>query len=238
MRQWRVHEAMTTDVVRVDRAAGYQQIADLLVQHRISAVPVVDSGGVVVGVVSEADLLPKLGYPEQDGLHPLVTRRRRAAARRVGGDSAGDLMTSPAIVVLGSAPVAAAARLMEESRVKRLPVVDEAGRLIGIVSRRDLVRLYARPDEAIRGDVVDLILNGFWVDPSTVDIGVVAGVVTLSGAVDRTSTARILARAAHTVPGVVDVVDRLTGEYDDSATPNSSLYRGHTSSTQPRGIAR
>jgi CBS-domain-containing membrane protein len=214
-------------VVTVGATTGYQQIADLLVQHNISAVPVVDDAGTVLGIVSEADLLPKLGHPDGADLHPLVTQRRRAAARRSDGDIASELMTSPATVIRADAPVSAAARLMQATSVKRLPVVDADGRLVGIVSRRDLLRLYARPDEAIRGDVVDMVVNGFWIEPSTVDVHVRAGILTLTGHVDRTSTASILVHAAHAIPGVVDVVDRLVGEEDDAAAVRSRWYRRH-----------
>jgi CBS domain-containing protein len=146
-------------------------------------------------------------------------------------------MTSPATVIHADATVAAAARLMESARVKRLPVVDADGHLVGIVSRRDLVHLYSRPDEAIRGDVVDMVGNGFWIDPQTVNVEVSAGVVTMSGLVDRASTANILVHAAHAVPGVVDVVDRLAGKVDDTAAVRSGWHRSHALSAEERDIA-
>lgn len=238
MKQWRVSDVMTTPVVSVRADTGYKQIADLLVVHGVSAVPVVDADGVVRGVVSEADLLPKLNYPDRLVTHPLLSRRRHAAARRATGDTAGDLMTGPAITIGPAAPVARAARLMEAGRVKRLPVVDDAGRLIGIVSRRDLVRLYARPDEAIRDDVVKDVLQGLWIEPSTVDVRVSAGVVHLSGRLDRISTVQILIRATRAVPGVVDVSDQLTGEVDDTPALKSRWYQGHPPSAEPHAIVR
>jgi CBS-domain-containing membrane protein len=191
---------------------------------------------VVRGVVSEADLLPKLNYPDRLAPHPLLSRRRRSAARRVSGDTAGDLMTGPAITIGPAAPVARAARLMEAGRVKRLPVVDDAGRLIGIVSRRDLVRLYARPDEAIRDDVVNNVLQGLWIEPSTVDVRVSAGVVHLTGRLDRISTVQILIRATRAVPGVVDVIDQLTGDVDDTQALKSRWYQGHPLAAEPHAI--
>jgi CBS domain-containing protein len=237
MKQWRVSDVMTSEVVGVRPDVGYKQIADLLVRYGISAVPVVDDRDVVLGVVSEADLLPKLNYPDRVAVHPLVSRGRREAGRKASGETAADLMTSPATTILRDAPVARAARLMEAARVKRLPVVDGAGRLIGIVSRRDLVRLYARSDPAIRNDVIDQVLRGLWIDQSTVDVRVSAGVVTLTGQVDRTSTAAIVVRATHTVPGVVDVIDHLVGEVDDAAAVNSRWHRGHAFSAEPQDIA-
>jgi CBS domain-containing protein len=229
---------MTTGVVSVHRNTGYKQIADLLVERGISAVPVVDDDMVVVGVVSEVDLLPKLNYPDRVATHPLVSRRRRDAVRRAVGDTGGALMTSPATTIGPAAPIARAARLMEAARVKRLPVVDDTGRLIGIVSRRDLVRLYARPDAAIRDDVVAAMVRGLWIEPSSVDVRVTAGVVTLSGRVDRTSTRQILLGATHAIPGVVDVTDELTAEMDDDTSSGTRWYRGHQFSAEPRDIVR
>jgi CBS domain-containing protein len=183
-------------------------------------------------VVSEADLLPKLNYPDRIPAHPLVSRRRRAAMRRATGDTAGELMTCPAATIGPAASVAQAARLMEAGRVKRLPVVDDAGRLLGIVSRHDLVRLYARPDREIRADVLNQVLHGLWIEPSTVDVQVSAGVVTLKGRLDRTSTVQILIRATHALPGVVDVIGQLDADVDDTTSVASTWYRGHPLSAE------
>ncbi|WP_203924500.1 CBS domain-containing protein [Rugosimonospora africana] len=237
MKRWRVVDVMTTAVVSVGADTGYKRIADLLVARGISAVPVVDPDGVVLGVVSESDLLPKLNYPDRVGRHPLLSRRRDTI-RRALGDTAADLMSSPATTIRPDASIARAARLMEAARVKRLPVVDDADRLVGIVSRRDLVRPYARPDSDIRADVITHLVSGFWIDPSTVEARVVAGVVTLTGHVDRTSTRHIVVNATHTVPGVVDVVDQLTADIDDDAATRTGWYRGHLFSAEPRDIAR
>jgi CBS domain-containing protein len=238
MKRWQVAELMTTTVVSVRPETGYQRIADVLVEHRISAVPVVDADGKVLGVVSEADLLPKLNYPDRVPAHPLVSRRRREATRRAFGDTAGELMTSPAETIEATAPLARVARRLEAARVRRLPVVDDAGRLVGIVSRRDLIRLYARPDPEIWADVVDQVVEGMWLDPTTVDVQVSAGVVTLTGQVDRVSTMEILVRLTRAVPGVVDVVDRLTASFDDSAAARSMWNFGHPFSAEPLDQAR
>jgi CBS domain-containing protein len=125
---------------------------------------------------------------------------------------------------------------MEAGRVKRLPVVDDAGRVIGIVSRRDLVRLFARPDEAIRDDVVNEVLQGLWIESSTVDVQVSAGVVRLTGRLDRTSTTQILIRATRAVPGVVDVIDQLSADFDDTKAVDSRWYQGHPLSAEPQII--
>jgi CBS domain-containing protein len=123
-------------------------VADLLVQHGVSAVPVVDATGSVAGVVSEADLLAKLEYADRTPRHPLSARRMRYRSRKAAGDTAAELMTAPAVTVHATETVTRAARLMDAAGIKRLPVVDGGGRLVGIVARRDLLRL--TPDRTAR----------------------------------------------------------------------------------------
>src|SRR5690242_18784603 len=144
MKRWYVADVMTRDVVSVGATTGYKQIADVMVQHGISGVPVVDTAHHVLGVVSEADLLAKLEYADRVPRHPLAARGMRVDRVKAAGDTAGELMTSPAVTVRATDTVTRVARLMDASRVRRVPVVDEAGQLVGIVSRRDLVRMYLR----------------------------------------------------------------------------------------------
>jgi CBS domain-containing protein len=206
---------MTGEVATVTAGTEYKRIADLLVERAVSAIPVVDDRRRVLGVVSEADLLAKLQYPERVPHHPLVSRRTSRVPRKAAGDTAAELMSSPAVTIRSTATVEQAARLMDAARVKRLPVVDADERLVGILARRDLVRLYTRPDEQIRASVVNDLLSALWVDPKAVQVSVRAGVVTLRGRLDRRTTASIVASFTHTIPGVVDVVDELTYEFDD-----------------------
>lgn len=217
IKQWRVSDVMTRDVVTVTPETGYHQIADLLLRHSVSAVPVVDTEGRVLGVVSEADLLAKLEYADREPYHPLAVRRLGTVRGKAAGENAAGLMTAPVVTISADASVTGAARLIDAAGVKRLPVVDEQRRLLGIVSRRDLVRLYARPDEEIRAAVLD-VLSGLWVDPTALDIRVVDGVVTLRGGLDRRSTAAMAAGFVRSTPGVVDVIDELTYGYDDTVS--------------------
>src|SRR5947207_11121421 len=166
MKRWYVGDVMTRDVVSVGTTTGYKEIADLMVRHSISAVPVVDAQRHVLGVVSEADLLAKLEYADRVPRHPLAARRIRADRQKAAGDTAGELMTTPAVTVGPTETVTRAARLMDAARVKRLPVVDADGRLVGIVSRRDLVRLYTRPDPQVRTSVTEGVLRLLWIDPT------------------------------------------------------------------------
>jgi len=209
---------MTAQVVAVRRDAGFKQMVDVLAEFRVSALPVIDRELHVLGVVSEADLLHKVEFAGQDAHVKLLEgTRRRAAKAKAAGESAEDLMTSPAVTIGPDATIGEAARLMEAKHVKRLPVV-ENGHLVGIVSRRDLLRPYLRPDSAIRGDILaDVLEHTLWVEPGTIEVDVEHGRVTLSGRADRRSTARIAVRLTGAVDGVVAVVDELTWEFDDIA---------------------
>jgi CBS domain-containing protein len=127
-------------------------------------------------------------------------------------------MTAPAITVQPGVSLVTAAKRMEEKHIKRLPVLNETGRLVGIVSRRDLLKMYLRPDREVRDEVVEGVLRTLlWIDPLTVEVEVVDGVVTLTGEVDRKSTAQIAAHVTKRVPGVVLVVENLSWTYDDTA---------------------
>jgi CBS domain-containing protein len=216
MKRWYVGDVMTTDVVTVPPDMPYKAVADLLVQHGVSAVPVVDATGRVLGVVSEADLLAKLEYADRTPRHPLSARRMRYGSGKAAGDTAGELMTAPAVTVRRTETVTRAARLMDAAGIRRMPVVNYDGQLVGIVARRDLLRLYTRPDAETRAALIDGVLHSLWVDPSIVGVEVVDGVVTLTGHVDRRSTAAVVAAFVLGTPGVVDVVDHLTFDEDDS----------------------
>ncbi|MFI7416509.1 CBS domain-containing protein [Nonomuraea sp. NPDC049684] len=217
-----VADVMTGKVVSVTPATPFKEIAEALIAGGISAVPVVDDEQRVVGVVSEADLLRKEEFRElfyREGYQPpLRARLRRPKGRqKAAGDTAAELMTSPAISVSPEASAVSAARLMDAHDVKRLAVVDRDGRLQGIVSRRDLVKLFLRPDEEIAAEVRDEILDQkLWVETSGVRVEVRQGIVTLSGWMDRRTETGIAVRMTSRVNGVVDVVDRLTWKTDDS----------------------
>jgi CBS domain-containing protein len=215
----KVKDVMTNVVVAVRERANYKEIVDALAEYGVSAVPVLDEDDRVVGVVSEADLLPKVEFAGDDLRARRFERiRRRTARAKAAGDTAGELMTSPAITTRPGASIVEAARLMEDERVKRLPVVGDEGRLAGIVTRRDLLRVYLRPDAAIRADVMEEVLHkALGIGPPEVGVEVVNGVVTLAGTVGRRSTAQFAVRLTRAVPGVVDVVDELTYRNDDAA---------------------
>jgi CBS-domain-containing membrane protein len=141
-----VQDVMTTDVVTVGRHTAFKDIAGLFDQHRISAVPVVDAQRHVLGVVSEADLLARQTEP---GHRMPITPNQRRRHTKAAGCRAHELMTAPAVTVGADADVVTAARLLQRHGVKRLPVLDAAGVLVGIVSRRDLLRVFLRTDHDI-----------------------------------------------------------------------------------------
>jgi CBS domain-containing protein len=227
MKTPKVRDVMTTNVVAVRERAGYKEIVEALVGFGVSALPVLDADNRVIGVVSEADLLPKTQFAGDDTQAPLFERRRRRTARaKAAGDTAAELMTTPAVTVGPDVTVARAARLMESEQVKRLPVVGDQCRLMGIVARSDLLRTYLRPDEAIQADVTgEVLLATCGIEASTVEVYVVDGIVTLRGRVERHSSAQAAVKLTRLVTGVVDVVDELAYEYDDTgALPEPQVF--------------
>jgi CBS-domain-containing membrane protein len=205
-----VKDVMTRDVMAVCEGAGYKEIIAAMRHRRISALPVLDDHDRVVGVVSEADLLLKQAYEDRPRGSPrqLLRRQERAKAAAL---TAGQLMTSPPVTVAPAATVAEAARVMHGRRLKRLPVVDAAGRLVGIVSRVDLLGVYDRSDEEIQDEIVSQLTGRkFCPDPSALEVTVASGVVTIAGRAEGLSAAENLLDAVWDVAGVVDVRDRLS----------------------------
>jgi CBS domain-containing protein len=227
MKRWTVGDVMTEHVVTVAETTPYKEIVDTLATHAIGAVPVLGSSGRVTGVVSEADLLHKMEFTGGEPHARLLERKRRRSARaKASAETAADLMSRPPVVVSPAAPLAAAARLMDAEGVKRLPVVDGVGRLVGILSRRDLLRVYLREDEALREEIVTQVLERtLWIDPGTLAVTVDRGVVTLAGTVDRSSTMSLLVSLVAGLPGVVDVVSHLTYHVEDGGAVNRHRVR-------------
>ncbi|MEU8655350.1 CBS domain-containing protein [Actinoplanes philippinensis] len=218
MRTWTVDDVMTQAVVSVPVTAPYRELVDLLISRRFSAVPVVDDFQRVAGVVSEADLLRKIEYAGDEDARFFESRRRRGERAKALAGTAGELMSSPPVLVLAGTPIAAAARTMDAEQVKRLPVVDDLGRLVGIVTRGDLLKVHLRPDDEIRADVLAVLsacLLGDESDGQPVTAEVQAGVVSVAGQVGHRSTAERLVRFIRQVAGVVQVVDALGFDVDD-----------------------
>lgn len=206
----RMRDVMTTSVVTVDRITPYKEIAALLAEHRISGVPVLSMGRKVTGIVSEADLLAaRTGRSAATGRRMLPWPSSHKGHQ---GLTAAQLMSSPPITIYPDASVAAAARLMNAHRIRRLPVVDPEGRLLGIVSRRDLLTIFLRPDEQIAREVRDILAELLPDQKDSIQVAVHNGLVTLTGHPTATGERDLLplaVRLAWDVEGVVDVTDRV-----------------------------
>ena len=216
-RRWarRVSDVMTTAVVTVDRITPYQDIDRLLTRHRISGVPVLKMGREVVGVVSETDLLAAEDETRRQArMAGSMGRRWHLRRQQHVRLTAGALMTSPAVTIGADATIPAAARLMNTHHIARLPVVDEKGKLIGIVSRRDLLSVFLRPDADISHDARQVLDELPLADPMEVIAEVRHGVVTLTGSMrpepgHEQDLMPLALRLIWDIDGVVDVVNRL-----------------------------
>ncbi|MFE4015911.1 CBS domain-containing protein [Streptomyces sp. NPDC059101] len=200
-----VGEVMTRTVVAVGQGARFKEIVATMERWKVSALPVLAGEGRVIGVVSEADLLPKEEF--RDTAPERVEQRRRLDdLRKAGGLTAADVMSAPAMTVHADDTLAQAARTMVRKSVKRLPVVDGRGMLEGIVSRADLLKVFLRSDEElaaeVRTEIVDRLFTG---THPKVEVSVRDGVVTLHGAVRDSALLPVAARLVRAVEGVVDV---------------------------------
>jgi CBS-domain-containing membrane protein len=216
-RRWarRVSDVMTTTVVTVDRITPYQEIDRLLTRHRISGVPVLKMGREVAGVVSETDLLAAEDERRRQArMAGSIGRRWHLRKQRHVRLTAGTLMTSPAVTIGPDATIPAAARLMNTDHISRLPVVDEDGKLVGIVSRRDLLSVFLRSDAEIAHDARQVLDELPLADAKAVMAEVKHGVVTLTGTLrpeadHEQDLMPLTLRLIWDIDGVVDVVNKL-----------------------------
>jgi CBS domain-containing protein len=199
---------MTRDVVTVTPETPLKEVARRLVELRMSGMPVVGADGAVVGVISEADLLAKESHESEDGgaISRLLHRPDPSDKAKLAARAAGEAMTSPAITVEPYWTIPTVAQMMLEHGINRLPVV-QAGRLVGIVTRADLVRAFARSDEEIAEEIRDALAlqEAMSFDRGPVEVRVEAGAATLTGTVRRQDDAKVLSKVAAKVPGVVTV---------------------------------
>ena len=213
----KVGSVMTGEVTTVGPDMPFKAVAVLLALWNISGAPVVDEDGLVLGVVSQGDLL------EREVPHGLLEPGSRQARRKAGAGFVADLMTSPAVTVRADDDVKVAAKLLEGQHFHRLPVVDEEGRLVGVVSRSDLLRVFMRTDREIRDEVREEVLRReMAVDPASLYVSVHNGIVTLNGTVERQSMIAVIVGLIGRVDGVVEVRQTLQARFDDrgvSAVP-------------------
>ncbi|MEV0412882.1 CBS domain-containing protein [Streptomyces sp. NPDC050448] len=204
--QYTVSDVMSHTAVAIGRGASYKEIVELMHQWKVSALPVLEGEGRVVGVVSEADLLPKEGFRREDPHLP----EQLDEASKADAVLAEELMSSPAVTVHPDATLAEAARIMARKAVKRLPVVNSVGMLEGVVSRSDLLKVFLRPDEEIEEEIRQVVLGELPLR-AHVEFAVLDGVVTLRGPLRDRALVPLLARAIRAVEGVVDVRMELEG---------------------------
>ena len=213
-----VRDVMTTRVIWVKKGASFREIATAFREYRISAFPVIDEDRRVIGVVSEADLLAKQALDGgEDGMPGMITGLlRRREQEKARGVTAGDVMTSPAVTVRPEDTVEHAARLMYTRKVKRLPVVDAGGHLVGIIGRADVLSVFDRTDAQIRNEIMtDVLHEEFLIDPKEFKVRVKDGVVTLEGRAGTAVLGHEIVRRVRHVQGVVAVRDRLSYPPDD-----------------------
>lgn len=223
----RVDELMTREVVTVEPETPLKDIAALLVAHRISGVPVCDGGGAVVGVVSEQDILLKELGTDERRAGPFARFAARPLAVKATARTAVDAMTSPAVTIAWHRQVTAAARIMVEHDVNRLPVLGRDGGLVGIVSRADLVRAFSRSDPLIREEVErEVLLHSLWIPAGTLEVEVERGEVAIAGQVDSRAVAEILPLLVERVPGVVSVRCALTWPEDERSGRHHRMFAG------------
>jgi len=202
----KVSDLMTKDVVTVTSATSLRDAAELLVEKRISGMPVVDEENAVIGVLSEADILVKAGGSSpRNRLLGWLFEPDFGDEDKIRAETVGEAMSAPALTISSHRPVHEAARLMVGEGVNRLPVVED-GKLVGILTRADVVRAFSRSDEEIAEEIQsDILRRTFWLEPDSVSVTVVDGTVTLQGEVETVADEDVLPALVARVPGVVAV---------------------------------
>ncbi|WP_214110177.1 CBS domain-containing protein [Acrocarpospora catenulata] len=212
-----VEQVMSRQVIAVTEDTCFKDIAATLITHGVSAVPVLAKDGRVVGIVSEADLTRAEECRELfrgEGYQAPVHGDGRD---RAGSTVAGELMTTPAVTVTPETPVTVASRMMDEHGVKRLPVVTGDGRLAGIVSRRDVLKVFVRSDQDLEHEIkVDILSRSLWMDTARVHVAVADGVVTITGRMGLRRDTEVTVWMVRQVDGVVEVRDQLGWDRDDT----------------------
>jgi CBS domain-containing protein len=208
----KVKDLMTTDVLTVRPSTQLKEAAALLAEHRISGLPVVDDQGRVLGVLSEGDILYKeTGAKDKPGLiDRLLSVPPIGLDLKLAAKTVGEAMSAPALTIGPRRPVTEAASVMIDEGVNRLPVIDDEERLIGIITRADLVRAFVRSDPEIEEEIRDDVFRRtLWLEPDTLQIEVKGGEVRLAGEVETRTDAELIPTFVQRVPGVVSVLSKL-----------------------------
>ncbi|MEN8233366.1 MAG: CBS domain-containing protein [Actinomycetota bacterium] len=197
-----VVDLMTTDVITVSKDTGIRDAARLMFRNRVSGLPVTGTDGTLIGIITEADFL-RLEVQRQEGQSDL-------------GETVGEVMSGGVVTTNPDTEIYDAAKMMTFQDIKRLPVVDDDARLLGIISRADIVSVFTRPDDVIEDEIrEDLIRRVLFIDPDQLDVSVTNGIVTFIGELGTANEARLLSELASRLDGVLHVESRLTWRYDD-----------------------
>jgi CBS domain-containing protein len=222
----RVRDLMTSNVLTVRSSTQLKDAAALLAEHRISGVPVVDEDGHVLGVLSEGDILYKeTGTKDKPGFFDrLLSVPPTGLDLKLAARTVGEAMSVPAVTIRPRRPVTQAATTMIEKGVNRLPVIDDEDRLIGIITRADLVRAFVRSDAEIEQEIREDVLNRtLWLEADAIQIEVVGGEVRLSGEVGTQTDAELIPTFVQRVPGVVSVLSKLRWREDNGHRPGRAV---------------
>jgi CBS domain-containing protein len=221
MRHTTVADVMSTTVISANPQDSFARLAAMLRNAAIRAVPVVDDDGTLEGVVSEADLMAAVAHTDRDARKWWRPRHihRRSPQAKAGATTAAELMTTDVETVTPATPLPAAARTMMDRQLSWMPVCDEAGRVVGVLARSDVLTVFLRDDASIRAEILDDILRHVLLtDPSAVKVEVAGGVVTLTGELDTRLDKQVAVRLTERVEGVAAVVDHLHYRTDERAT--------------------
>lgn len=211
-----VSDVMTRAVVVVNAYAPFKEIVRLMLECRVSALPVVDEDGLILAIVSEGDLILKEDPDLEGGPHRFETTRRRSERSKAAGLNASELGSAPVVTIAPDARLSEAVRLMQRHRVKRLPVVGKGGVLIGIVTRSDLLKVFLRQDADIANEIRENVLRQtLWIDPDTITVLVHHGVVRLDGQLENRSLIPVLEQLVLSTEGVVALDPRLSWLADE-----------------------
>ena len=211
----KVRDMMSTDPLTTTPDAPLKEAARMMVREKVSGLPVLDAGR-LVGIVTEGDFLRQEANRDQPYRLSLLEALFGDGGAAPAVETVGEVMSEPVITVTADASIGEAARVMAERNVKRLPVVDDEGGLIGVISRADIVNAFTKPDEVIEDEVrEDIVRRLLFLDPDDVGVEVVDGVVTLDGELEHRTEAHLLEELTRRIAGVVRVVSNLTYEVDD-----------------------
>lgn len=217
----RVVDLMASEVISVRRETTLRDAARLMVEKGISGLPVTDEEGTLVGVVSEGDFLRKevdRGDLMGRGLLGALFDNRDSLAE---AETVGEVMAEELFTVSPDATLVEAARTMTTHRVKRLPVVTREGKLVGVISRRDVVSAFTRPDELIEDEIrEDILRRLLFLDPELLDISVTSGVVLISGELPSRTDVRLLEAMVQRTDGVIRAEINVTWKLDDTQVGN------------------